>query len=71
MDNELKVEGVIKLMEKKGRSLSKFMISLKEPAVNNTVELGMLMILLDSDYACLSDEEQRILIRMVLRKEDG
>lgn len=44
-------------MEKKGRSLDKFMITLKSRAKNNTVELGYLMILLHSDYSFLGDED--------------
>lgn len=66
VDMEIKVEGIIKLMEKKGRNLSKFMISLKQRAVSNTVELGYLMILLHQDYSFLGDENERILIRLTI-----
>jgi len=69
VDNEIKVEGIIKLMEKKGWNLSKFMISLKSKAINNTVELGYLMILLHQDYSFLGDENERVLIWMSVSKE--
>lgn len=57
MDNELRAEQIIKLMEKKGRNIEKFMMTIKSRAVNNTVELGYLMILLHSDYSFIGDED--------------
>lgn len=66
VDEEIQVEAVVRLMEKKGRNLQKLMLALKERSSNNSVELGYLMILLES---YLGDEEQRILIRKVLRKD--
>lgn len=57
VDNELRAEQIVKLMEKKGWNLEKFMMTIKSWSVNNTVELGYLMILLHSDYSFLSDED--------------
>jgi len=34
------------------------MMTLKSKAVNNTVELGYLMILMHSDYSFIGDEDQ-------------
>ena len=56
-------------MEKKGWNIEKFMMTLKSKAVNNTVELGYLMILMHSDYSFIGDEDQWVLIRMTLNKE--
>ena len=69
VDNELRAEQIVKLMEKKGWNLEKFMMTIKSWSVNNTVELGYLMILLHSDYSFLSDEDQRVIIWMILNKE--
>ncbi len=57
MDNELRAEQIIKLMEKKGRNIEKFIMTIKSRAVSNTVELGYLMILLHSDYSFIGDED--------------